>query len=374
MTVEYSTAGAAVVCFREDDVLLIRRMREPAVGTWSLPGGKIHRGEPAREAALRELREETGVDAEVLDVIDVFDAIFPHHHYTVADFLAEAKPGQDPQPADDALEARWFSPADLAAVELTTEARRVIERARWLRRNRLLAPASLGLDPPDRLRAQQLLHGIYLITAAPPGRPDRHLELARAALEGGVKLIQLRDKQHDAGILLPVAREISRLCRLQGALFIINDRVDLALATGASAVHLGATDLPLAAARELCGPAMLLGASPETPDQARAAADAGADYLGAGPVWATATKSDAGPAVGLEHLSQICGSSALPCFAIGGVTLEGLGAVRRAGACGAAVVGAVAQASDPVQACRDLVREWNAVSDAPGSQAWTKRV
>lgn len=129
-------AAAGVVCLRGDDVLLIRRAKPPLEGAWSLPGGRIERGERAADAALRELKEETGVDAEIIGLIDVVDAIpsaLPSSdtHYVLIDFAARWVAGE-PRAGDDASEARFFAPHQLAELGLWIETVRVIERARTL--------------------------------------------------------------------------------------------------------------------------------------------------------------------------------------------------------------------------------------------------
>ncbi|MBM3459059.1 MAG: thiamine phosphate synthase [Armatimonadetes bacterium] len=185
-----------------------------------------------------------------------------------------------------------------------------------------------------------------------------HVEVARAALAAGVRVVQLRDKERDAGELLPLIWEIRRLCRAAGALFLVNDRVDLAQA--ADGVHLGQTDFPVALARAMLGPERCVGISVENEEQVRAAEEAGADYLGVGAIYGTSTKLDAGDPVGLEQLRRFRAITALPLVAIGGITRERLPEVRRAGADSAAVIGAIAAQPEPETAARELVRTWEA--------------
>ncbi len=127
--------GVGVVCLRGDDVLLIRRGKPPRMGMWSLPGGRQKLGETVRDAALRELVQETGVEAELGALLDVVDAVTPDaagrvaYHYTLVDFAAAWRSGA-PRAGGDAAETRWFDPAGLDALDLWTETRRVIELAR----------------------------------------------------------------------------------------------------------------------------------------------------------------------------------------------------------------------------------------------------
>ncbi len=129
--------GVGIVCFRGDEVLLIRRGKPPREGSWSLPGGRQKLGETVRDCAARELRQETGIKAEIGPLVDVVDSLTRdggggvQYHYTLVDFRADWT-GGTPRAGGDAAEARWFAPAELAAVDLWHETRRVIERARTM--------------------------------------------------------------------------------------------------------------------------------------------------------------------------------------------------------------------------------------------------
>lgn len=126
-------AAAGVVCLRGDDVLLIRRGAPPRENEWSLPGGRIEFGERAADAALRELREETGCEAEMLGLIDVVDGLIDDRHYLLVDYAVRWMSG-DPRAGDDAREARFFAPDEIAALGMWSETVRVIEAARTLAR------------------------------------------------------------------------------------------------------------------------------------------------------------------------------------------------------------------------------------------------
>jgi 8-oxo-dGTP diphosphatase len=125
-------AAAGVVCFRGDDVLLIRRGAPPREGEWSLPGGRIEWGERAADAALRELKEETGCSADIIGLVDVVDGVMEGGHYVLIDYAAAWTSGE-PMAGDDARDARFFAPAELDALGLWRETARIIERARRLR-------------------------------------------------------------------------------------------------------------------------------------------------------------------------------------------------------------------------------------------------
>jgi thiamine-phosphate pyrophosphorylase len=174
-----------------------------------------------------------------------------------------------------------------------------------------------------------------------------HVSIARDALAGGADIIQLRDKTGSLRDLLPQARSIQGLCRAAGALFIVNDRVDLALAADADGAHVGQEDLPAEAARRLLGPSRLLGVSTHDPEQARRAAAAGADYIGFGPMFATGTKATGYPPRGPDGLRAVrVEVGALPLLAIGGITLDNVADVMSAGATAPAIISAVVAAPD----------------------------
>lgn len=199
------------------------------------------------------------------------------------------------------------------------------------------------------------LRGLYVITDAHLG--GGHLAIARAALNGGARILQLRDKSTPLPQLLPLARELRRLTRAANALFIINDRADLALAIGADGVHLGPDDLPVIEARSVLGPHKIIGASCGSTEEALAAWRAGTDYIGAGAIFGTQTKRDAGDAIGLETLRAVAAATPLPVAAIGGLSLANIAATRASGASMACVISAVTNAGDEAameQAARDL--------------------
>jgi thiamine-phosphate pyrophosphorylase len=197
----------------------------------------------------------------------------------------------------------------------------------------------------DDRRERLLQARLYLVC---DDRPDDFL---RAALSGGVDLVQLRCKAASDDAILAAAERFARLCAEHGALFILNDRPDLAARVGADGVHVGQDDLGVAAARELVGPERLVGLSTHTPAQIGAAA--GVDYIGVGPVHATPTKPGR-PAVGVELVRYASAHASVPFFAIGGITAANVAAVRAAGARRIAVVRAITEAGSPERAAREL--------------------
>ncbi len=195
---------------------------------------------------------------------------------------------------------------------------------------------------------------LCVLTDSRHARGRSHIEIAMAAVRGGATVVQLRMKDEPAREAVAAARAIAALCRAAGVAFLVNDRVDVALAAGADGAHVGQDDLPAADARALLGPDRLLGVSAATEDEARAAWRDGADYLGVGAVYGTSTKADAGPPVGLDRIRAICRAVPVPVVGIGGITAENAAEVIRAGAAGVAVVTAVTLAEDMVEATRRL--------------------
>jgi thiamine-phosphate diphosphorylase len=194
----------------------------------------------------------------------------------------------------------------------------------------------------------------YLVTDARVGSVERLVEISRVALEGGVTAIQLRAKGWTDQQLLDAALALAPLCRDAGALFVVNDRLDIALAAGADGIHLGVDDVPVAVARRLLGPDAVIGYSPERDADRLDAEAAGADYLGVGPVYGTGTKPDAGAAIGLDGLQRSVSQTPLPVIGIGGITIERAAEVIATGAVGVAVVSAVFMADDPAASARRL--------------------
>ena len=203
------------------------------------------------------------------------------------------------------------------------------------------------------------LRGYYAIVDAAPGAAPADLERrASRLLEARPCCLQIRAKGSDAAALRTMAASLLPLARRAGVPFCVNDRLDVALAVGADVVHLGQDDLPLADARrlrELCGArSLVIGISTHGHAQAVAAVAGGADYIGFGPVFATPSKLNPDPTVGLARLAEICAAVTVPVVAIGGITPETAPAVAAAGAAAAAVIAAIDRASDPLSAAIEV--------------------
>jgi thiamine-phosphate pyrophosphorylase len=177
-----------------------------------------------------------------------------------------------------------------------------------------------------------------------------HVELAERVIAGGADTIQFREKNRGAQELVDIAEAIRKVCRDANVALIINDRVDVAMAVDADGVHLGRTDLPIATARKLLGPDKIIGGTAGNLEDAMAAENGGADYVGVGHIYATTSKAKQGPPIGPEALRPICGVLRVPVIAIGGINSENFAAVLEAGAWGVAVIGSVCAAPDPARA------------------------
>jgi thiamine-phosphate pyrophosphorylase len=208
------------------------------------------------------------------------------------------------------------------------------------------------------------LRGYYAIVDARPDTLGDLDALAAKLLAAGPCCLQLRAKGVEAAAMYAAALRLRDQCRAARVPFCVNDRMDVALAGGADVVHLGQDDLPLADALRVRALAradgMLIGISTHNRAQALAAAAGGADYIGFGPVFATGSKANPDPVVGLDALAEVCGAVQIPVVAIGGIGLDAVPAVVRAGARAAAVIGAVNAAADPEAAARVVARAFAA--------------
>lgn len=229
------------------------------------------------------------------------------------------------------LDASWFKSARFDAYDME---QRLIGRI--LRRDKL-----------------SMLQGLYVIIdpTLTGGRPE--FEVVEQALLGGAKVIQLRDKTREKGLQYDVALGLRELCDRHGALFIVNNDPDLALAVKADGVHLGQRDFPLDVARAILPPDKIIGISSATVDEARQADVDGADYIAVGAIYPTQSKEDTRPA-GLATLRQVRQLTKRPIVAIGGITVDNVEAVMAAGADAVAVISSVVSAPDPQEAARQL--------------------
>ncbi|MBW4562814.1 MAG: thiamine phosphate synthase [Mojavia pulchra JT2-VF2] len=210
-------------------------------------------------------------------------------------------------------------------------------------------------------RHQQLWRSrLYLVTS-----PSETLfTTVEAALKGGLTLLQYREKTADDALRLEQAKKLRQICHTYGALFIMNDRVDLALAVDADGVHLGQQDMPIAIARQLLGSQRLIGRSTTNSEEMQAAIAEGADYIGVGPVYETPTKVGKA-AAGLEYVSYAAKNCPIPWFAIGGIDANNINDVLDAGAERVAVVRSLMQAEQPTLVTQYFLSQLNRIKPEP---------
>lgn len=197
---------------------------------------------------------------------------------------------------------------------------------------------------------------LYLVTSP----SDNLVDTVESVLKGGLTVVQYRDKNTDDWLRLEQGRKLRELCHSYGALLIINDRVDLALAIDADGVHLGQQDMPIAIARQLLGPQRLIGRSTTNPEEMQKAIAEGADYIGVGPVYETPTKPGKA-AAGLEYVRYAAQNSTIPWFAIGGIDTNNINDVIDSGAERVAVVRSLMQAEQPTLVTQYLLSQLNRV-------------
>lgn len=204
------------------------------------------------------------------------------------------------------------------------------------------------------MEKQIIDYSLYLVTDRGLARGRSTLEIVQAAVNGGVTCVQLREKDCSTREFIEQALTIKHFLDTRQVPLIINDRLDVALAVAADGIHLGQTDMPLESARKIAGPSMLIGISAESVQDAVEAETGGADYLGVSPVYATPTKTDTAPPLGLEGLREIRQRVKIPLVAIGGLNSANAAEAIRNGADGIAVVSAVVAAADPCAAAINL--------------------
>ncbi|MEL6940269.1 MAG: thiamine phosphate synthase [Cyanobacteria bacterium J06598_1] len=204
----------------------------------------------------------------------------------------------------------------------------------------------------DRLMQKLTQARTYLVTSPVPDI----LGVVEAALKGGIAIVQYREKTADDETRLHLAQQMRAVCHQYNALFIVNDRVDIAAAAEADGVHLGQQDLPMPAARQILGPNKIIGRSTTSPQELKRALDEGADYIGVGPVHATPTKPGKA-ASGNEYVRYAAQHATMPWFTIGGLNAANLEPTLAAGATRVAVVRALMEAKDPTAIAQSLVKQ-----------------
>lgn len=207
------------------------------------------------------------------------------------------------------------------------------------------------------------VRGVYAIVDTTWVEPSDIAGVTAELLEGGVRIVQLRAKDLGGADLLRAARAMRRIASAHDTLFIVNDRVDVAVLSGADGVHLGLDDLPVEGARKLLGPGAVIGASTHNADEASSAEASGADYISLGPVFPTSTKKDAHSPRGLARLEEVRRATTLPIVAIGGINDANLAEVVKGGADSVAVISGLLRADDVRKKTMETIKAFAGASD-----------
>jgi len=207
------------------------------------------------------------------------------------------------------------------------------------------------------MKPQLPLGSIYLLTDPNLSSGRTHEEVVRESIAGGAKIIQLRDKIATTRKLIEIGKKLREITLKAGVIFIVNDRVDIALSVDADGVHLGEDDMPIAYARKILGEGKIIGISVDNVEKAKIAEAEGADYIALGPIFSTKTKINAGEPVGVEEIKKVKSIVRLPVIAIGGINLQNIQLVAMAGADSVAVISAVVGAPDIRRAMKELVEK-----------------
>ena len=206
------------------------------------------------------------------------------------------------------------------------------------------------------MKIRSIDYSLYLVTDRDLSRGRSTLEIVEAAVRGGATCVQLREKDCSTRAFIEEALSVKDFLKKSGIPLIINDRVDVAQAVEADGVHLGQNDMPLDTAKQILGDSMIIGISAESLEDAIEAEKGGADYLGVSPIYATPTKTDTAPALGVEGLQAMRKAVRIPLVGIGGLKKENSMDVIRGGADGVAVVSAIVSTDDPELAARELLQ------------------
>ena len=199
---------------------------------------------------------------------------------------------------------------------------------------------------------------LYLVTDKRNKTDEEFLEIIEEAIKGGTTVVQIREKEGETLDFYNLALKVKEITSKYNVPLIVNDRIDVALAIKSEGVHIGQTDMPADVARSLIGDEMILGVSASTVKEARKAEKEGADYIGTGAVFPTATKDDA-PSITKDDLKEVTGSINIPTVAIGGITLENASELAGTGIAGISVVSAIMNSEDPKTASENLLKIYN---------------
>ena len=291
------------------ELLLVQRAVEPGKGLWCLPGGFQEIDETPESCALRELREETGIQGRIEEMLGLEMSPHPWYRSVLVIGYRCAAVGGTLAAGDDAAAAAYFPLPQLPELAFRSHAR-IIARA--------------GAGPARPAVDLRLPWGAYVVTSGD------HLQVAREACRGGARIVQYRDKDAPAGQRLETARLIRAVTRASGTLFIVNDQLDIALLAGADGVHLGQDDIAIPTPVRCLRPGRS-SASPVPPWSRPGKPSAGAPITWASGRYSPRRSRSIIPMIGLEGLRQIAAEVSLPLVAIGGINLDNMAAVKAAG-------------------------------------------
>ncbi|MHB1651813.1 MAG: sulfur carrier protein ThiS adenylyltransferase ThiF [Desulfitobacteriaceae bacterium] len=217
-----------------------------------------------------------------------------------------------------------------------------------------LGGSLLSSKPPQNSAKRKLPPGLYALTSTPHSLGRSNIEVAEEILQAGVKILQYREKSKKQKEMYQECLVLRQMTRDYGALLIINDHIEIALAIRADGVHIGQDDLPIQLVRNIVGPSLIIGVSTHSPEQAQAAIAGGADYIGVGPIYATRTKTDVCDPVGLDYLRYAVENATIPFVVIGGIKEHNLPEVVKAGATTIALVTEIVGSPDIGKKIREL--------------------
>jgi thiamine-phosphate diphosphorylase len=312
-------ATAAVVLNPDHQILLVKRKVEPKKGEWCLPGGFIELFESPEYACIRELKEETGLQAKADKLAGIYLSNNPIYKSVLVIGYSTKNIEGKLVAGDDSEETCYFDLNDRPPLAFKSHTS-ILEEI--LRQKNI----------PTQYSPQPLKDfGAYVITSAD------HVNIARKASQGGAKILQYRDKAASRKELLKTATEIQKITSEYNTKFIMNDYIDVALMVKADGVHLGQDDIPITQAREIVPKGFLIGVSTHSLEQAKEAEKQGADYIGIGPVFSTPTKEDYIP-IGIHTVKAVLATVKIPAVAIGGLNRQNLPELIKIGVKNAAMV------------------------------------
>jgi len=349
-------ATAAVVFNENHEVLLVKRTVEPKTGQWCLPGGFVEMGESPEDGCLRELKEETGLEGEihrwagnVLSSSPVYQWVIVMG-YSIKNVRGRLTAG------DDCSEAVFYNLETMPPIAFSSH-RQILKNV--LETNQVNEKFLQGVQgnaqsAKRRAQSENTIHAVRKAPCAmrlPPGAyvitSGNHTEIAEKACSAGAGILQYREKHAGRREIVKIAHEIRKITEKYGTLFIVNDFIDIALIVKADGVHLGQDDIPIAEARKIVPAGFVIGRSTHSLEQAIEAEQQGADYIGSGPVFATPTKEDYIP-IGIDTVKQVIQTVRIPVVAIGGLNLDNISELQKAGVKNFAMVRAYQQNTEEV--------------------------